>query len=113
MSSKHVADTINSIGDLADAIGVFLLVTGFIQSVKYQIDKKKHIEDLETLIPICATCKKIRKPDNTWESIEDYLRQVGAPPITHGICPECKAELLRERDLIKSSVKIQQIKNAY
>jgi hypothetical protein len=95
----HTMDVLNSIGDLSDAIGVFILITGFIQSVKYQINKKKQIDKLETLLPICATCKKVRMPDNTWEDVENYLRHVGSPPLTHGICPECKTDLLREREL--------------
>jgi hypothetical protein len=98
ISNVPLPEVLDSLGDLADAAGVFMLITGFIQSVQYQINKKKQIEELETLLPICATCKKIRKPDNTWVNVEDFLRHVGAPPLTHGICPECKAELLRERN---------------
>jgi hypothetical protein len=92
--SPPVSRVVNSVGDLADSVGVFLLILGFIQTIKNQIKQKEHIRDLETLLPICADCKKIRKEDNTWESIESYLEHTGAPPLTHGICPECKAKML-------------------
>ena len=101
--SPAVSSVVNTVGDLADSIGVFLLILGFIQSIKNQIEQKEHIRGLETLLPICANCKKIRKEDNTWESIETYLGHTGAPPLTHGICPDCKAKMLEGIKASKSN----------
>ena len=48
---------------------------------------------LKELIPICAECKKVRKDDDYWETIEHYLnRQYGAK-MSHGICPDCIRKL--------------------
>ncbi len=57
------------------------------------------IELLERLIPICAYCKKVRKPDSnpkdlkSWESIETFVGERTTASFTHGICPECADKL--------------------
>lgn len=83
-----------TVSDLADVFGVMMLTIGFIRTIKYQREEEKRITNLETLLPICATCKKIRNPDNNWSTIEEYLEQSGAPPLTHSICPECTEKYL-------------------
>jgi PAS domain-containing protein len=45
---------------------------------------------LRKIIPICMHCKRIRNPDNSWESIEGYLLRNNHLALSHGICAECK-----------------------
>jgi DNA-binding response OmpR family regulator len=47
------------------------------------------IQQLQTLLPICMHCKRIRKDENYWEQIEKYLHEQTGTNFTHGICPEC------------------------
>jgi CheY-like chemotaxis protein len=47
------------------------------------------IRQLRTLLPICSTCKKIRKDDGYWEQVDVYLREHGGTQFSHGICPDC------------------------
>lgn len=51
------------------------------------------INRLEGLLPICSSCKKIRKPDNTWQQIEEFVSQRTEATFTHGLCPECTKKL--------------------
>ena len=44
-------------------------------------------------LPICANCKKIRKSDNTWVPIEEYITEHSEAEFSHGICPECAKQL--------------------
>lgn len=44
---------------------------------------------LESLLPICASCKKIRDENRQWHSIEQYLESHVEVEFTHGMCPEC------------------------
>ena len=50
---------------------------------------------LEAFLPICASCKRIRKPDmphdqmESWQHIESYIGQRTDTSFSHGICPEC------------------------
>ena len=40
------------------------------------------------LIPICAECKNVRNPDNSWKPIESYLQASFAVEFTHTLCPK-------------------------
>jgi PAS domain S-box-containing protein len=52
-------------------------------------DEKSQVKRLEGLIPICASCKKIRMDGDYWESVELYLQQQTGRDLTHGLCPDC------------------------
>ena len=47
----------------------------------------KRIKALKGLLPICASCKKIRDDKGYWNHIESYIRQHSEADFTHGICP--------------------------
>jgi len=57
------------------------------------------IKELEKLLPICSSCKRIRINDdkpleqNSWTSIEEYLHTKKDMTFTHSICPECVKKL--------------------
>ena len=48
---------------------------------------------LRQLIPLCSSCKKVRRDDNYWENVDEYLRQRMNLDFSHGICPDCMKEL--------------------
>jgi DNA-binding response OmpR family regulator len=70
---------------------------------KIENEKKRLINELKEalakvkllsgLIPICASCKKIRDDQGYWTQIEAYLKQHSEADFTHGICPDCMKEL--------------------
>ena len=49
----------------------------------------KRSRKLEGLIPVCSSCRKVRKEDGHWTSLEEYLVDETDIDITHGICPVC------------------------
>ncbi|MFC1743154.1 hypothetical protein ACFL35_04105 [Candidatus Riflebacteria bacterium] len=51
------------------------------------------IKTLKGLLPICATCKKIRRDEGYWEQIEVYIREHSEADFTHSVCPPCAKEL--------------------
>ena len=51
------------------------------------------IKTLRGLIPICASCKKIRSDKGFWQQLEDYLTEHSEADFTHGICPECLEQM--------------------
>ena len=55
----------------------------------------KQVKTLESLIPICAYCKKVRKDDDLWEQIEQYVNERTGADFTHSICPSCLDEHVR------------------
>ncbi|MBI5521218.1 MAG: DUF3365 domain-containing protein [Desulfarculus sp.] len=51
------------------------------------------VKILSGLLPICAHCKKIRDDQGYWRKLENYIRDHSQADFTHGICPQCAAEL--------------------
>lgn len=51
------------------------------------------VRTLEELLPICASCKKVRDDKGYWSQIDVYLQARAAVEFTHGICPDCDAKL--------------------
>ncbi|HQH56763.1 MAG TPA: PAS domain-containing protein [Candidatus Marinimicrobia bacterium] len=51
------------------------------------------IKTLKGLIPICASCKKIRDDQGYWNSVESYIKDHAEVEFTHGICPDCMKKL--------------------
>jgi hypothetical protein len=81
-------------GNICDVIGILFLIYGFFKTIEFQKKEEKRIEYLETLLPLCAWCKKYRSENGEWKPIEEYLHESGAPAVTHGICPECASKQL-------------------
>ncbi|MDQ6995447.1 MAG: hypothetical protein Q9M18_07625 [Mariprofundaceae bacterium] len=54
------------------------------------------IKQLESLLPICATCKKIRNKEGAWSEVEVYIRDHSETNFSHGICPSCVEDMKHE-----------------
>jgi two-component system, cell cycle sensor histidine kinase and response regulator CckA len=55
-------------------------------------DALKEVKALSGLLPICASCKRIRDDKGYWQQVEIYISSHTDAEFTHGICPECAAE---------------------
>jgi phosphoserine phosphatase RsbU/P len=49
----------------------------------------KHVTQLEGLLPICCSCKRIRDGQDHWQRVESYIEIHSEARFTHGYCPEC------------------------
>ncbi len=56
----------------------------------------EEVKTLQGIVPICASCKKIRDDQGYWNSLEAYLARHTDATFTHGICPDCAQAFLRE-----------------
>ncbi len=56
------------------------------------------IKTLSGLLPICATCKKIRDDKGYWNQIEGYIQEHSKAEFSHGLCPECSEDLYGDED---------------
>jgi hypothetical protein len=54
------------------------------------------VKTLSGLLPICASCKKIRDDQGYWNQIEDYVSGHSKATFSHGICPDCAKKLYPE-----------------
>ena len=53
----------------------------------------RKVKSLSGLLPICASCKKIRNDHGYWEQVERYFHVHGDVRFTHSICPQCFQKL--------------------
>lgn len=51
------------------------------------------IRELNQLLPICCNCKKIRDDKGYWLQLEHYFYEHRDTTFSHGICPECAADI--------------------
>jgi hypothetical protein len=66
---------------------IIILITWMLfQKMKY----------LEGILPVCASCKKIRDDKGAWNQIEAYIRDRSDAEFSHGICPDCAEKLYPE-----------------
>jgi PAS domain S-box-containing protein len=47
------------------------------------------IKTLSGLLPICASCKKIRDDQGYWNQLERYIQKHSDAKFSHGLCPDC------------------------
>lgn len=92
-----------------DIKGIFHAV-GIVRDIserkKIEVEKEKLISDLtgaldkvktlSGLLPICASCKKIRDDKGYWNQIEHYIREHSDAEFSHSLCPECVKKLYPE-----------------
>lgn len=101
---------------LAQALST-LLVTGIGAALSFFIMQRRimsmitvyeletRVVVLESILPMCASCKQTRDHTGNWQSIETYIedRQAGTQ-VSHGSCPSCTEEmygdLLKNRNLL-------------
>lgn len=54
-----------------------------------RMQAREQVNILRDLLPMCASCKKIRDDKGYWSQVEEYLETHTQTMLTHGICPEC------------------------
>ena len=53
----------------------------------------REVKVLKGLLPICASCKKIRNDGGQWQQLEEYLGEHSDAEFSHGICQTCIKKL--------------------
>lgn len=75
------------LGLIAGTVGILL--------VDSLLREKERVKVLESFLPICAYCKKIRDDagktgeKGSWMEIEQYITLQTDTDFSHGICPDC------------------------
>lgn len=90
-------------GRIVEVIGVARDIT---KRVFLEVEREKlvtelreaiaNIKTLKGMLPICASCKKIRDDRGYWNQIESYIREHTNTEFTHSICPDCVRTLYQE-----------------
>jgi PAS domain S-box-containing protein len=50
---------------------------------------ESEVKRLRGILPICASCKKVRDDRGYWYQVEEYIRDHSEAEFSHSLCPEC------------------------
>jgi phosphoserine phosphatase RsbU/P len=56
------------------------------------LEYTKQIRQLQSLLPTCMYCHRIRESETHWEPLESYIHRHTGSSFSHGVCPECLAK---------------------
>ena len=76
--------------------GESLGVRGSNRDITEQIKAQEELKTLKGLLPICASCKKIRDDEGYWTQLETYIHDHSQAEFTHSLCPSCAKKLYPE-----------------
>lgn len=104
MQIEHSSTPIRN--DNGDISGVVMAFRDITERAKIEKAREKlilnlqkalsQIKTLSGLLPICASCKKIRDDRGYWNQIESYIHKHSDAEFTHSICPDCSKRLYPE-----------------
>ncbi len=57
------------------------------------MDYLDELQTLRGLVSICSQCKSIRDEQGEWHPIENLLIRHPEADFSHGLCPDCVADL--------------------
>ncbi len=89
----------------------FLIIGWSVSQIRDLIDRERQLAEeqrrllsevkvLETFLPICCQCKKIRNQEGRWQQLEVYISEHAGTQFSHGYCPECANKVMAEAGLI-------------
>ncbi|MBN2410597.1 PAS domain S-box protein [candidate division KSB1 bacterium] len=84
-------------------IGQIFIIRDISKRKQFELEREKLIEELQDaltqvktlsgLLPICASCKKIRDDKGYWHHVEAYVMKHSDAQFSHSICPDCRQKL--------------------
>jgi len=69
---------------------------GLVEDLQQSLSR---VKALESFLPICCQCKKIRDNEGSWQPLEKYISEHSDTRFTHGYCPECARKFISEHGL--------------
>jgi DNA-binding response OmpR family regulator len=99
----YISKPVNSIELLARVSSALLLKQEMDRRKNRELELRRSNEELQKalkevkvlrgLIPICASCKKVRNDGGFWQLLEEYLGEHSEAEFSHGLCQSCIKKL--------------------
>ncbi|HEQ71545.1 MAG TPA: hypothetical protein ENN69_03570 [Spirochaetia bacterium] len=109
---REVFDILNFVGHILKIVAVYLIYRAVFEigirkpfnlvfkDLKAREEQLTHavakVKTLSGLLPICASCKRIRDDSGYWSQVEDYITNHAEVEFSHGLCPDCFRKLAGE-----------------
>ncbi|WP_320176219.1 hypothetical protein [Maridesulfovibrio sp.] len=65
--------------------------------------KEENIRTLNSLLPICSKCRKIKDDEGYWSDLEAYIESHTNSLFSHGLCEKCSDELYGDQEWYQKS----------
>lgn len=99
-AEMHLAISVSPIKNtIGRIIGASMIARDINEQKRHQQEREQLIAELQNalaqvkslhgLLPICASCKKVRDDQGYWTQVEVYVMNHSDAEFTHGICPDC------------------------
>jgi hypothetical protein len=90
----------------------FIVIGASLSKIRLMLDRERKLHEdlqqsisqvkvLESFLPICCECKKIRDDEGHWQQLEKYISEHTNSRFSHGYCPECAKKVMIEAGIIK------------
>ena len=76
-----------------------------IRDITQKKQTEEEIKNLRGIIPICASCKKIRDDKGYWSQVEAYIEEHSEAQFSHGLCIDCADEIYGKQEWYKKGKK--------
>ncbi|MCC6271692.1 MAG: hypothetical protein IT190_10475 [Microbacteriaceae bacterium] len=63
--------------------------------MQFHVDLGADHQAVDSLVPICSFCKKIRDDEYQWVRLEKFFNDKYSIQFTHSICPHCSHEYIK------------------
>jgi hypothetical protein len=95
---KHYFDLVveplrDSTGKLLGLLSSAIETTASKEMIIRLQEALNQVQLLSGLLPICASCKRIRDEHEAWQPLEGYIQGHSEAKFSHGICPDCLRKL--------------------
>jgi len=114
---SNFSSWMNVVIDFIFVIGLVIIIVGSIgemlnsklseiEKINNELQKAlTEIKVLQGILPICASCKKIKDDKGYWHKVESYITDHSEAQFSHGLCEECSEKLYGDEDWFKKEEK--------
>jgi len=93
-SEEYIQKAMNFIVSFIQLLGEAIMARKRVDDIREQLlielkESEAKIKILSGLLPICASCKRIRNDTGDWEQFENYIKNRSEAEFSHSICPDC------------------------
>jgi PAS domain S-box-containing protein len=81
---------------IIDGGGRYLGIRGSHRDITKLKRAESELKKLRGILPICASCKKVRDDKGYWYQVEEYIRDHSEAEFSHSLCPECARKVWPE-----------------
>ncbi len=78
-----------------------VILSGFVVISHTFVQEKRLLQGMFT---ICSYCKKVQINQEQWQRFDSFIADTTLAEFSHGICPECYADIIVQKGAIQPTV---------